>query len=243
MDHRSWSADLFRAFRRIALAGTVVLAVGPLAVTANGETSKQVGNSYVLYISDDKTNAVLVGAPVRTAAEKRLRNADADALKAGVRLAAAPLSTTHAMSGNGYATGPDGDIHSVQNWFNTTIVDDACPFSWSPCRATLSGDSHGRWWGCNPNCNADSQYLRETVKEDGWSVAVSAGGPGFSGSGDTAIWDTTFGSGWAVDHYWNNLVFTTWVGYYGWEQWGRYDAVFGGRAYTANSYGAYWCGC
>lgn len=237
-----------RVFRLAAgLLASAALSAIPVASASASTQPTTAGQSRVLYLSSDRTNAVLVPLP---GVAKISYDPNQAALALGViggrhrsastgtpSGAAMALDSTQNFSGNNniWTCPPGGSCANTNANFSSTAAF-TCGGCWT-VYDTLNGHTRTAWLGCCP-WNADTMYLADTWKQDGISVSVSfPAGAGFSGSGDTANWNGSVGNNWQIDHYYNGLQF-----YSGWalgcvHETASGTSQFGSSFYTTNANG------
>jgi hypothetical protein len=90
-----------------------------------------------------------------------------------------------------------------------------------------------RWLGTNP-FNADNIWETDTLKANGCAVTFSGGGPGFSGSGDTATWSSpAVPMNWAIDHGYSFVHFQTGCGFFQFVQTTSVTVQFGANFFDS----------
>jgi hypothetical protein len=242
-----------RVFQLAAgLLASAALTAIPVASASASTQPTTAGQSSVLYLSKDRSNAVLVPLP---GVAKSSYDPNLAALALGViggtqrhtsSYHTGPLAvsggtqamdSTQNFSGNNniWTCPPGGSCANTNANFSSTAAF-TCGGCWT-VYDTLNGHTRTAWLGCCP-FNADAMYLADTWKQDGISVSVSfPAGAGFSGSGDTANWSASVSNNWQIDHYYNGLQF-----YSGWalgcvHETASGTSQFGSSFYTTNANG------
>jgi|GEM_PF-5442166 len=225
---RKW---VYSASSKAAALGLLAVVALWGSVTPAAAAKRLVGNSYVVYISKDGGNALLISAPKRVA--KASHDGSADATAAGVAVVANPLTDRY-WGANGYAR-YNGAY--VQSQFNDH-ASGGC--GWWTCDDYIDGNSHVWWWGASPYY-ATQMRLTDYIWEDGCVMSVQIpGGVGFSVVTTSSVsWDTGWvGSNdiWYINHYYSGIHFSTGCGRWNLGQDTHGDARFGYNYYSPESY-------
>ena len=219
-----------RLWRVLPAAAAAVMLLGVPTMTASASAQPRAGHSLILFLSADRSNAVLIPAPgvSKTAYDP---NRDARLLGIGTATQTAPATTssvsfsaqptsasspsrtvtssqTLSASNSIWTCPPGGSCANTGTNFSTGVT----WHSGIQGTATFAGQSHADWWGCCPY-NATNMYLSDTWRVGGLAVSVSfPPGVGISGSGDQANWSSgAVGNTWYINHYFNGIQFSSYV--------------------------------
>jgi hypothetical protein len=209
-----------------AVLALLVVAIGASTAPSSAAT-RLVGNSYVLYVTPDRGNALLISGPRRV--NKATYDVTKDAVAAGVDVAASPLTDRYWSA--------IGKIPYNGSYVEATFSDHAsggCGI-WT-CDDYINGESHAYWFGNSPYY-ATSMELADYIWEDGCAMSVSyPPGAGWSVVTSSEVkWDSgRLGNNniWYINHYYNNIHFSTGCGRWNLTQQSSAEAWFGTSAYT-----------
>lgn len=210
------------------LAALVALAAVPaMTASAANPQSARAGHSTVVYLSPDRSFAVLVPLP---GVSKQDYSASSDLQTLNVRLGPQSVTSSSSASGMTFRTGskqkvtaagtlsasssistcpPGGSCSSTGAWFSTTVNGQS---GWWVATITFGpGQSQAAWWGCCP-WNASTMYLSDNWSVGGIAVSVNISMPpgiGLSGSGSSASWNSAVNNVWLINHSFNGIQFSS----------------------------------
>ncbi len=212
-----------------SLAALVALVAVP-SVAASASNATRVGQSTVLYLSPDRSFAVLVPLP---GISKLNYSASRDLQALNVQLGPQSVTSSTNVSGLTGRTGskhtvtaagtlsaynsnrtcpPGGLCDNTTAWFSTTV--NAQSGWWVATMTFGPGQSQAAWLGCCP-WNATTMYLTDNWSVGGIAVSVNISMPpgiGIAGSGSSASWSSAVNNVWLITHSFNGIQFSSnWV--------------------------------
>lgn len=109
---------------------------------------------------------------------------------------------------------------------------------WDYIRSSqISGNSRARWYGYNPY-NADKITLTDKITFAGIVVSVSASGPNWSTTTQSASWTASENNNWMIDHIYSRVSCVGYDVYI--KQVSTGDFKFGTTYYTTSATDSQW---